>query len=188
MTYPKMTTAIVAALFLVSGQALAEDWKPLLSKRLPQYGHRNWIIIADSAYPKQSAPGIETIYTGDGQLDVLKHVLKEVDAAKHVRPVIMLDAELESVPEENAPGVETYREGLKSLFGERPLKVMKHEDIIRELDEGSKLFNILLLKTDMTIPYTSVFIELDCGYWSEEKETELRDLIERGGQEAIENR
>lgn len=105
--------------------------------------------------------------------------MEQVDAAKHVRPVIMLDAELDSVSEKSAPGVEAYRWELRNLFGERPLKVMPHEDIIRKLDEGSKLFNILLLKTDMTIPYTSVFIELDCGYWSAEKEKERRESIQR---------
>src|ERR1039458_10655620 len=29
---------------------------------------------------------------------------------------------------------------------------------------------MLLIKTDMTIPYTSVFFELDCGYWNAEAE------------------
>src|SRR5665213_988847 len=43
--------------------AIAQQQKPwtmVLDERLPLYGHRNWIVIADSAYPLQSAPGIET--------------------------------------------------------------------------------------------------------------------------------
>ncbi|MFT6621310.1 MAG: hypothetical protein ACJASX_004228, partial [Limisphaerales bacterium] len=28
--------------------------------------------------------------------------------------------------------------------------------------------------------YTSVFLELDCGYWSGEKEKRLRDAIAKG--------
>ena len=39
------------------------------------------------------------------------------------------------------------------------------------------MFNVLLLKTDLVIPYTSVFLQLDCGYWNAEKEARLRDLI-----------
>jgi len=141
---------------------------------MPVYGHRNWIVVADSAYPKQSAAGIETIYTGAGQIEVLAEVLEAVDEAAHVQPVIMLDAELDSVAEKAAPGVDAYRAELKELLGDRPIKVMPHEDIISQLDEGAKLFNILLLKADMTIPYTSVFIELDCGYWNADKEAALR--------------
>jgi hypothetical protein len=35
-----------------------------------------------------------------------------------------------------------------------------------------------VLKTNMTLPYTSVFIELDCGYWSPEAEARLRAAME----------
>ncbi len=37
-----------------------------------------------------------------------------------------------------------------------------------------KTFHILVLKTRMTIPYTSVFIRLECGYWSADAEKRLR--------------
>jgi hypothetical protein len=33
---------------------------------------------------------------------------------------------------------------------------------------------VVLIKTPLTIPYTSVFVELDCGYWSPESEAALR--------------
>jgi hypothetical protein len=172
-------TAAIIGVFLIAGQASAEDWKQTLDKRLPEFGHRNWIVIADSAYPKQSAVGIETIYTHAGQLEVLQHVLNRVSTAKHIHPIVMLDAELKSVPEQGAPGVERYRSDLKTVLGKRPINVMPHEDIIQSLDDGAKLFNVLVLKTDMTIPYTSVFIQLDCGYWTPEKETALRELIKK---------
>jgi L-fucose mutarotase/ribose pyranase (RbsD/FucU family) len=170
----KLTVLSIAV--LLTG-CTSVNWKATLDKRLPEYGHRNWIVIADSAYPRQSAAGIETIYTGAGQLEVLQQVLAAVDNADHVQPIIMLDAELESVPEADAPGVDAYRAELKQLLGDRPVKAMTHEDIIRKLDEASKLFNVLLLKTDLTIPYTSVFIELDCGYWGPKKEQKLRNII-----------
>ena len=95
----------------------------------------------------------------------------------------MLDAELDSVPDELAPGVGEYRTALTRMFGKRSINAMPHEDIIDKLDEGAQLFNVLILKTDMTIPYTSVFIQLDCGYWSAEQESALRKAIK-----AAENR
>jgi len=50
-------------------------------------------------------------------------------------------------------------------------------EIIKRLDESSKLFNVTILKTDEILPYTSVFLELDCGYWNAEKESRLRATI-----------
>jgi hypothetical protein len=81
---------------------------------------------------------------------------------------------------QDAPGGTASRERLKELVKGQQTQVMPHEDIISQLDEGSELFNVLLLKTTLTIPYTSVFLELDCGYWSAEKEQRLRDAIANG--------
>ena len=44
-------------------------------------GHRNWVVIADMAYPQQSNPAIETIYIGGNQVDAVKRLLKLIDAA-----------------------------------------------------------------------------------------------------------
>jgi len=51
---------------------------------------------------------------------------------------------------------------------------MLHEDIIRELDNSAKVFDVLIIKTNLTIPYTSVFFQLDCGYWNADAEQNLR--------------
>ena len=50
------------------------DWKRELKALLPLYGHRNWIVVADSAYPAQSCPGIETIVSGAGLIEVARKV------------------------------------------------------------------------------------------------------------------
>ena len=47
-----------------------------------------------------------------------------------------------------------------------------------ELDEAGKSFHVLLLKSKLTLPYTTVFLQLDCGYWSNEAEQNLRRSIE----------
>ena len=56
-------------------------------------------------------------------------------------------------------------------------QALPHEQIISKLDEAGKTFHILVLKSTMTIPYTSVFIRLDCGYWTEEQEKRLRERM-----------
>ena len=155
-------------------------WRQTLAGEVPLLGHRNWMVIADSAYPAQTSPGVETIYTGATQLETLKTVLAALDRAKHVRPVIHTDAELEYVPEALAPGVGAYRSALKALLKDRGATAAPHEQLIAKLDEAGRTFHVLILKTDMTIPYTSVFLQLDCGYWGPEAEKQLRAAMGRG--------
>jgi hypothetical protein len=155
----------------------AADWQKLLEKRLPVYGHRNWIVITDAAYPSQSRQGIETVATGADQLEVVKYVLDQLGKTKHVRPTVYLDAELPHVRERDAPGVGEYRKQLKKLLGARKAQSVPHEQVIDRLDKAAEKFHVLILKTNLTIPYTSVFLELGCGYWGDEAEQRLRRLL-----------
>jgi hydroxymethylpyrimidine pyrophosphatase-like HAD family hydrolase len=149
-----------------------------VTPQLPLLGHRNWVVIADSAYPWQTSAGIETIYADGDQIEVVEKVLDAVRQAPHVRPIIYTDAELKFVPEENAPGISAYRDRLREVLGDADVQSLPHEEIIAKLDEAGKTFHVVLLKTDLTLPYTSVFLQLDCGYWTAEAEQQLRDAIE----------
>lgn len=148
-----------------------------LTEQLPLLGHRNWIVVADSAYPAQSHPSIKTVYIGGDQAAIVAEVLRAVDAAKHVRAGVYIDAESKFVSEADAPGIDAYRRKLSELLKKRPVKTMPHEDVIKWLDQAAKLYRVLILKTDMTLPYTTVFIQLDCGYWSAAAEKRLREAI-----------
>jgi hypothetical protein len=170
-------------LLLLCIPALAQSPKPwlaVLQERLPAYGHRNWIVVADSAYPLQSAPGIETVVANGDPIDVLRRVLDSVAQSKHVRPVIYTDAELKSVPEPDAIGIGAFRQLLDGLFSKfypgQPIQSIPHEQIIHKLDEASKTFNVLIIKTPGVLPYTSVFLELRAAYWSDEAEQRLRQI------------
>jgi hypothetical protein len=46
------------------------------------------------------------------------------------------------------------------------------------INTGEQLPEVLVLKTESTIPYSSVFIQLDCKYWSAEKEQKLRSKMQ----------
>lgn len=153
------------------------DWRRSLSDLLPLFGHRNWIVVADSAYPAQSKPGIETLVSGAEQLQVVRHVLGAITASAHIRANIYADKELAYVPEADAPGVADYRRALDAALHGAHIKYVPHEQIIARLDQSAEVFRILLIKTDMTIPYTSVFFELDCGYWDAEAEQRLREAM-----------
>lgn len=177
------TTLHLIALVLVTltaGSAFAgNDWKARLKAELPLLGHRNWIVVADAAYPLQTAPGIETRYVDAEQLDVVRAVLSALAAAKHVQPVIYTDAELKYVPEAAAPGIGAYRDALGKLLAGRAVQSQLHERIIGQLDEAGLTFKVLILKTRHRQPYTSVFFQLDCGYWSPDAEKELRHAMKQ---------
>lgn len=154
----------------------SQTWEQRLRSLLPLFGHRNWIVVADSAYPAQSNPGIETIATGEDHLRLLGRVLYSVAAQPHVRANVYIDAELAQVPEKDAPGVTEIRGEIESLVG-RNARVLEHEQIISKLDASARLFNIVIFKSTLAIPYTSVFLELDCGYWNPDAEKRLRNSI-----------
>ena len=157
------------------------DWEHQLETLLPLYGHRNWIVVADSAYPAQSKPGIETVVSGAKQLEVATKVLESVNASRHVRANIYLDQELDFVAETDAPGVTHHRSQLGEILKDTKTIPMLHEQIIAKLDQVSQVFRVLIIKTELTIPYTSVFFELDCAYWSADAETKMRKAMAAGG-------
>lgn len=156
------------------------EWERELETTLPLYGHRNWIVVADSAYPAQSKPGIETIVSGAGQLEVARKVADAINASRHVRANIYLDRELAFVSEKDAPGVTAYRAQLAQMFGSSA-KELLHEEIIAKLDQVSQIFRVLIIKTELTIPYTTVFFELGCAYWPADAEDRMRKAMAAAG-------
>ena len=155
----------------------APAWMDALRAYLPALGHRNWIVVADSAFPLQISPGIETIVTGEDHFAVLEKVLRAVDSANHIRPKIWLDKELAYVPEELAPGADDARRRLDEALKGRGAMPVLHEELIARLDQAGRAFKIVMVKTTLAVPYTSVFLELDCGYWPAENEAKMRERM-----------
>jgi D-ribose pyranose/furanose isomerase RbsD len=155
----------------------APTWEQTLASYLPALGHRNWIVVADSAFPLQISPGIETIVTGEDHFAVLDKVLKAVDGAKHIRPKIWLDKELAYVTEELAPGADETKKKLEKALEGRGAQPVLHEDLIARLDQAGRTFKIVMVKTTLAVPYTSVFLELDCGYWPSANEAKMRERM-----------
>lgn len=149
-------------------------WKNDLTSMLPLMGHRNWILVVDQAYPWQSAQGLMVIDTKEPIEQVLPEVLSAVDSAKHIKPIIYTDLELNYLDEAICPGVTPVREALTAALKEYPVNTIPHEQVFPRIDEASKLFQIIVLKTTSHIAYSSVFIELDCGYWNDTSEKALR--------------
>jgi len=153
------------------------NWQHALDQALPIFGHRNWIVVADSAYPEQVSPGITTVQADGQAFDVIGAVLRRIDAARHVRAHVFLDAEMRFLDDTDAPGATEFRDRLFALLGPHLPCEEPHDEIISMLDEAGQKFSVLLIKTQSRLPYTSVFFELACGYWSDEAEQRLRDRM-----------
>jgi L-fucose mutarotase/ribose pyranase (RbsD/FucU family) len=151
-----------------------EKWQIEVEKTIQLFGHRNWIVVADGAYPKQSNPAIKTITVDADQLEVVKFVQEAIEKTKHVQANIFVDKEMAFVAEKDAKGIENYRLELNKILNVKNLSTKLHEEIISDLDKSGELFDVLIIKTKLAIPYTSVFFRLECGYWNAEAEKNLR--------------
>jgi hypothetical protein len=169
-----LTLALATSTLLAAPPPTPNTWRTKVAKTLPLLGHRNWILIVDSAYPLQASPGVDTVDTNADQLEVVRYVLGAIGNSIHVRPDIFMDAELPFVPDQDAPGASHFRAEIGDLLRSYPVQALPHEQVISKIDESSKLFHVLVLKTNMAIPYTSVFIRLNCKYWGDDAEKRLR--------------
>lgn len=155
----------------------ANNWKKQFDRALPLLGHRNWIVVADKALPQQNAAGIEYIDAGEKLLPVLEYVLDKINTSGHVRPIIYRDKELAFISDNQAKGVKEFTAASLKLFGSQPVQTILHDSVFTKLETASKLFKVLVIKTNETLPYSSVFLQLDCAYWNAENEKQLRESM-----------
>src|SRR6266478_2469446 len=176
---------VVLALVFIAGTMLGPaasnpstaNWQTTLQQPLPLYGHRNWIVVSDAAFPAYSQSGIETIAVNQDLPSVLNYVVKAISSSKHVRAAAFVDQELKFVPEEDYPGITHLREEINGAFGQSSLSSIPHAEALSRIDEAGKTFRVLFIKTNTTIPYTSVFLRLDCGYMTDGIESKIRNAI-----------
>lgn len=154
--------------------ASSPSWTTTFRQQLTLMGHRNWIVVADAAYPLQNAHGIQTLDTDTDQLTVLNEVLTQLKASRHVRPILYVDREFAFLPPGNVPNLAAYRQQRQAALAGFPMQTVPHDSVFGRLDRASRTFGVLILKTTATIPYATVFMELDCAYWNADSERILR--------------
>ena len=182
MKKAKLTVALAllaTAPVFADAPSHVSGWRNALRQEIPILGHRNWIVVADSAYPAQVSAGVTTIETNASQIEVVQEVLRQLGTSVHVAPIIYTDKELNTLNDKLVPGISKYKKDLQKVFKGRPVQGVLHMDLINKLDESGKTFKVLILKTNMAMPYTSVFLNLDCKYWGPAKEKQLRELMKK---------
>lgn len=154
-----------------------EDWEEQLSEEMPLLGHRNWIVITDMAYPLQNKPGIEMIYTGESFENVIETVSKKLKKAPHVYAHYYQDEELKALTDDLCPGIQDYRSTVQKFVPENEVSYVRHDKLLSRINSVSNSYNVLVIKTKLVLPYTSLFIELDCKYWNKDSQEKLEKTL-----------
>jgi hypothetical protein len=110
---------------------------------------------------------------------VLDHVVAMICSFNHVRATAFLDQELEFVRESDYPGVIQLREKINHALNEATVSAMPHSEVLEKIDNAGKTFRILFIKTNSTVPYSSVYMRLDCGYMADDVDSKIREDVEK---------
>jgi D-ribose pyranose/furanose isomerase RbsD len=157
-----------------------ETWTQKLEEDLHLLGHRNWILVVDKAFPEQSSPGMKYLYVDQDLIPTLNLVLEALDQSTHVKHIIYQDKELSYISEDQVMGIDAFRTDVARVLEGRNVNTLLHDEVFSMLDESASLFRVLVIKTSCTLPYTSVFLQLDCSYWGPDNEKMLREKMDPG--------
>jgi hypothetical protein len=172
---------VACAMVATSGCMFMESentWRAAVDSQTAQLGYRNWIVIAEASFPAHSRSGVRQV-TAPVEVPVaVDYVLQALERTENVRPQVYLTRELRSVENDFAPGIDSLREKLRdSLHGHEPTE-LDQQSLLTLLEDANRSFDVLVIRTQTALPYSSVFLELKPGYWDADSETRLRERIE----------
>jgi D-ribose pyranose/furanose isomerase RbsD len=153
---------------------LANDWLSELKEILPLLGHRNWIVVTDMAYPLQSKDAIMTLFADEPYIDVVRTVLHTLSNCTHVTPQVYQDRELSLLNDKICPEIDELKNDVASALAPLKATMLPHEELLATLDSTAAVYKVVIIKTNLTKPYTSVFFRLDCKYWDAEKDKQIQ--------------
>lgn len=175
-----------AAVFCTSCQQLGPNivgdidiTRAKVAPNLLQLGARNWVVVADPACPLPAGTGIVSITVPANTVDTFREVLDLLEIEGAVVPRIWVSHELSVVPEERAPGITEHRQELEKLLLGRFHYAVNSRVIDMQLAQAAKDFRILYIRTSTRLPYSSIAIELDSGYWNSDAEAEVQQRVQQ---------
>ena len=180
-----LVIAVAFAVAACANMGGGSSWQAAVDRQAAQLGYRNWIVIAEASFPAHNRPGLRQVSASVEVPEALDYVLTTLEQTENVRPQIYLTRELRSVENDFAPGIDNLRERLEaSLHGHEPTQ-LDQQSLLTLLEDANRSFDVLVIRTATALPYSSVFIELQPGYWDVDSETRLRERIERERMEKI---
>ncbi|GAA5493925.1 hypothetical protein Rhal01_00077 [Rubritalea halochordaticola] len=155
-------------------------WVKALDSEINSLGALNWIIVTDSSFPALGNSVSHTIISPTDLPSTLHEVIQSMESSGHVKPRIYVTRESQELQEDYAPGITRHREKLHEALHGYEAYALPESTMRSIVLESGKKYRILVIKSQTSLPYTSVYVELESGYWDSESETALRKHMENG--------
>ncbi len=155
------------------------EWAKTVNQEILKLGNFNWIIIAEPSFSALNRRGITTITVDATSPEVLKQVFSSLESNGHVDGKIYFSKESRFLKESDTPGISFFKLKRNKAINGRKARALDHLALEMLIIEAKEKYNILLIKTNTLLPYSSVFLELESGYWDGESETALRKRMKR---------
>lgn len=175
----------VLLLLTTCGFSSKDGWKAAVEVQTAQLGYRNWIVIAEASFPAHSRLGTRQVNAYESIPVVLDEVLRILEKTEHVRPRIYTPRELRVVENDFAPGIDEYRKVLDGALHGHEVTELDQDSLMTLVNDAKKSFDVLVIRTTTALPYSSVFLELQPGYWDGESEQRLRAEMQRKKMEKL---
>ncbi|MBK1883136.1 hypothetical protein JIN85_11960 [Luteolibacter pohnpeiensis] len=156
-----------------------EAWKSAIVNQTSKLGYRNWIVISEASFPAQSRQGVRQMTASAEIPEVVDYVMNTLEQTQAVSPKVYLTRELRSVENDFAPGIDEYRQKIEGSLHGHEVTELEQQSLMTLLEDASRSYNVLVIRTPTALPYTTVFLELQPGYWDADSEQRLRDQIQR---------
>jgi D-ribose pyranose/furanose isomerase RbsD len=179
---------VFAPITLVAGCAMIPQhggWRDELAMRASQLGYRNWIVIAEASFPAHSRPGVRQVNANEEIPVVVDEVLRTLERTEHVTPRLYVAREMHALENDYAPGIDEFRKRLQQAMHAHETTELEQQSLLTLMEDTSKTFEVLVIRTNTALPYTSVFMELQPGYWNADSESALREKLERQRMEKL---
>lgn len=156
-----------------------DAWRAAVDRQAAQLGYRNWIVIAEASFPAHNRPGIRQVTAPVEVPEAVDYVLQVLERTENVRPQVYLTRELRSVENDFAPGIDEMRDRLRASLHGHEATELDQESLLTLIEDANRRFDVLVIRTQSAMPYSSVFLELRPGYWDADSEQRLRERIQR---------
>jgi hypothetical protein len=180
MMFPRWFTAFAVALMTSGCSFMSSEntWRAAVDSQAAQLGYRNWIVIAEASFPAQSRTGVRQVAAPVDIPEAVDYVLQALERTENVRPQVYVTRELRSVENDFAPGIDDMRKRIQTSLHGHEATELDQQSLLTLLEDANRSFDVLVIRTQTALPYSSVFLELKPGYWDADSEARLRERIE----------
>ncbi len=156
-----------------------DTWRAAVDRQSAQLGYRNWIVVAEASFPLHNRPGLRLVNAPVEVPEAVDYVLQALERTENLRPQVYLTRELRSVENDYAPGIGQLRDRLREALHGHEFTELDQQALLTLIEDANRSFDVLVIRTQTALPYSSVFLEMRPGYWDAESEERLRERIQR---------